>query len=48
MIHGKLVNLGAEKAKRHGFDWQQGYAGPQGFKAGRKITSGPQVGQVAI
>ena len=27
MLDGKMGNLGAEKAKKHGFDWQQGYGG---------------------
>ena len=27
MLHGKMGNLGAEKVKKHGFDWQQGYGG---------------------
>ena len=27
MLDGKMGNLGAEKVKKHGFDWQQGYGG---------------------
>ena len=27
MLDGKMGNLGAEKVKGHGFDWQQGYGG---------------------
>ena len=27
MLNGKMGNLGAEKVKKHGFDWQQGYGG---------------------
>ena len=27
MLDGKKGNLGAEKVKKHGFDWQQGYGG---------------------
>ena len=27
MLNGKMENFGAKKAKKHGFDWQQGYGG---------------------
>ena len=27
MLDGTMGNLGAEKVKKHGFDWQQGYGG---------------------
>ena len=27
MLDGKMGNFGAEKVKKHGFDWQQGYGG---------------------
>ena len=27
MLDGKLGNLGAKKAQKHGFDWHQGYGG---------------------
>ena len=27
MLDGKMGNLGAEKVKKHGFGWQQGYGG---------------------
>ena len=33
MLDGKMGNLGAKKAKKHGFDWQQGYGGGALVKA---------------
>ena len=30
MLHGKKVIFGAEKVKKHGFDWQQGWGGGGG------------------
>ena len=33
MLDGKMGNFGAKKAKKHGFDWQQGYGGGALVKA---------------
>ena len=33
MLNGKMGNFGAKKAKKHGFDWQQGYGGGALVKA---------------
>ena len=33
MLDGKMGNFGAEKLKKHGFDWQQGYVGGALVKA---------------
>ena len=33
MLNEKMGNLGAEKVKKHGFDWQQGYGGGALVKA---------------
>ena len=36
MLDGQMGNLGAEKVKKHGFDWQQGYWGVHWLKLPRK------------
>ena len=36
MLDGKMGNFGAKKAKKHGFDWQQGYGGGALVKAPRE------------